>query len=209
MAHYKKLLVMATAAEARPFIDGLGLAPARKAPLRVYDNSEWALVISGIGKTAAAMATTYSLITFSPKVVINLGAAGSVDPALHLGDVRQVSRILELDRPRFRGDGVFSHQPATLTGIPEAYLATQDKPVLTVSDRRHAFQFAQLVDMEAACVVAVSKRFGRPCHVFKFVSDTPEHTTGNDIMAHIREYGNAFFSFFYQKILPLIPADFN
>jgi nucleoside phosphorylase len=197
-----KILIMATKMEAEPFINGLDLTASGTAPMPVFQNRNLALVISGIGKTNAAMAATYACLKFLPAMVCNLGAAGGVDPSLNLGDTFQVSEILELDRPRWRNDGVFTHKPDTLNGIRTAMLATQDKPILSPDERNALSRHVQIVDMEAAPIVQVCKKFALPCHVFKFVSDTPAHTSGNDIMANIIQYRERFFFWFYETILP-------
>lgn len=45
------------------------------------------LVQSGIGKVAAAVATTLMISQFKPDCVINTGSAGGFDPELNVGDV--------------------------------------------------------------------------------------------------------------------------
>lgn len=45
------------------------------------------LVQSGIGKVAAAVATTLMICQFKPDCIINTGSAGGFDPELNVGDV--------------------------------------------------------------------------------------------------------------------------
>ena len=198
----KKILIMASKMEAEPFINGLNLDQVGKSPVPIFQNQDMGLVISGIGKTNAAMAATYSCMAFSPKFIFNLGAAGAVDPFLTLGDCFQVSQILEYDRPRLRSEGVYTHKPDMLPGITATTLATQDKPVFSPENRHELSGHVQLVDMEAASLVQVCKKFNVPCYVFKFVSDTPNHLQGNEIVANIKKYRDVFFAWFSEIVLP-------
>ena len=71
-------LIMATRIEADPFIQGLKLEKMENSFFHVYSNDDVTLIISGIGKTNAAMATTYMISTFSPNRILNPGACGSL-----------------------------------------------------------------------------------------------------------------------------------
>ena len=195
-------LVMATRTEAKPFITGLGLRQAPDRPFPVFYGSQIVLVICGIGKANAAMGTTYCCIAFRPSLILNLGAAGAVDRTLKLGDVFQISEIFEPDRPDFKTRGPVTHTPDTTGGFLTATLATQDRPVIDPEDRTNISRIARLVDMEAAAVVQVCRKFGITCRVFKFVSDTPEHTEELDIVSNIKKARSSFFNYFLQNILP-------
>ncbi len=196
------VLIMATLSEAKPFIQGLNLLQLEGTPFPAFQNRKLVLAVSGIGKVNAAMATAYSCLTFHPAVVCNLGAAGATDQTAALGDAFQISKIFELDRPTLRNFQPHTHQPDRLNDVKTLHIATQDRPILLPDERNEIAQFAQLVDMEAAAVVQVCKQFGVKCLVFKFVSDTPDHTRGSDILANIKQYRSAFYSFFLRKVLP-------
>ena len=70
-------LVVATAAEAKPFCEKLSLNKADDAVFTVYQNDHIHLIISGIGKTNAAMATAALCLRYQPECICNLGAAGA------------------------------------------------------------------------------------------------------------------------------------
>ncbi|MFH2046630.1 MAG: hypothetical protein ABIK92_15960, partial [Pseudomonadota bacterium] len=63
---------------------------------------------------------------------------------------------------------------------------------------------ADLVDMESASVIQTCKKFGILCYLFKFVSDTPEHTNDTDIVDNIKKYRDDFFDFFQKSVMPLL-----
>ncbi|MBU4318660.1 MAG: hypothetical protein KKF30_15490 [Proteobacteria bacterium] len=196
-------IIMATRLEAAPFIQGLNLNKVEGTPLPVFHNQNTVLILSGIGKANAAMATAFCCLVHRPEIVFNFGAAGALDESLELGEVLQVSRILEPDRPDLRTSLPEFHLPDTLADFKSVPLATQDRPMLSPDERKQASRYASLADMEAASVVQVCKRFETPCHVFKFVSDTPAHDQGGDIVTNIRSLRNNFFEFIRTKVLSL------
>jgi adenosylhomocysteine nucleosidase len=196
-------IITATRMEAAPFIQGMNLKNVEGTPLPLFQNENLLLVISGIGKTNAAMAATFCCLIHAPGIVFNLGAAGALDETLKLGEILQVSRIVEPDRPR---PDLQTFQPMLL--LPDIFpdfksvtLATQDKPVLSSDERKEVSRYASLADMEAASILEVCRKFETPCHVFKFVSDTPGHESTEDIMGNIRSYRAPFFEFIRTKIL--------
>jgi nucleoside phosphorylase len=80
-------IVMATMLEAKPFVLGMCLTQSRKKPFAVFQNDNVFLIISGIGKANAAMATGYLCHTCQPARVFNLGAAGATDFSHALGEI--------------------------------------------------------------------------------------------------------------------------
>jgi adenosylhomocysteine nucleosidase len=193
---------MATVMEAKPFIAGLNLTQQNDMPFPVFQNKECVLTVCGIGKVNAAMATTFGCLKFHPDMVVNLGSAGATDPAVSLGDIFQISAVYEFDYPEIKSGEPVLLTPDTLNGFKNACIATQDRPVLSPDQRKQVFCLAGLADMEAAAVLRSCNRFGKKCLIYKFVSDTPKHVDGADIIAHIRKYRNTFFSFFHQNVLP-------
>lgn len=84
---------------------------------------------SGIGKVAAALAAAFVIEHFDPKVVINIGSAGGLDPQLAIGDVVVSSEV------------VYHDVDVTLAGfeygqVPNMPLTFQaDKSLLVLAER--------------------------------------------------------------------------
>ena len=97
-------LIFATMMEAKPFIQGMPLEKIEGAPFSVFEKAGIVLVVSGIGKANAAMATLYCCQTFEPAFVCNLGAAGATDSSHALGDMVQVTEVIEYDRPELKSN---------------------------------------------------------------------------------------------------------
>lgn len=200
--HPITLLIMATMLEAKPFVAGMGLNPVCDNPFPVLITDRLTLLISGIGKAHAAAAACYGCLRFTPDNVVNAGAAGALDANHPAGGIYQVDRILEHDRPDiFTGQPV-SHEPDQIDGIDTALLVTGDRPVIEPEDRKQLSALAGLVDMEAAAVVQVCRIMNTPCYVFKFVSDDPGHTQGEDIVQNIRRFRTDLYTFCAASVLP-------
>lgn len=197
-------LVMATTLEALPLLEMLSLTQTAKRPFSLYRSEGLVLILSGIGKVNAAMAATYSILMHCPALVVNLGAAGAVRPGCALGDVYQAGRVIDYDRPHLTTQALRIMKPLVLPGCAVVRVATQDKPALDQDCRAALAGCADLVDMEAAGVIQACERFSVPCSVFKFVSDTPDHTLHEDIVDNIKSYRNSFSEFVVRYGLPMM-----
>ncbi len=197
-------LVMATIIEAKPFIDGLSLIPISEKPFPVYKNNNYILIISGIGKTNAAIACAYFCLTVSICRIINLGAAGATSTNCFLGEIFHITEAIEPERPHWKTKTPYVHKPDILEGFSCAKIATSDHPVIDRKERKKISLTADLVDMESASVIQTCKKFNTRCYLFKFVSDTPEHIKNADIVKNIEKHRTAFFDFFRQSVVPLL-----
>ncbi len=193
-------LIVATKAEAGPFINNMALRKRADTVFSVYENGRVVLVISGIGKANGAMATAYCCMQFNPRCICNLGAAGAT-ASLPLGAVYGVGEIVEYDRPKFKTGTPHVHKPNLMAGVEAKKLATQDRPVVAASEREAVAAVAELVDMEAAAIVQTSKRFGIDCYVFKYVTDTPDNEDHTDVVENVKKYVDKIYDVFQTKIL--------
>jgi len=193
---------MATTLEAEPFINKLNLNKFGKESFKQFANENILLAISGISKTNAAIATTYCCREYKPVFIINMGAAGTTNAVHPLGAILHIHKIFEHDRPQFPSSKPYVYKPNRLKGFPTAALATGDRPVIDPDDRKRISKYASLVDMEAAAVAQACKAFKTKCYVFKYVSDTPNHTGGTQIIKNMIKYREPFFDFFSESILP-------
>jgi len=187
-------LVMATSLEAQPVIERLSLREAASKPFRVYEGDGVVLAVSGIGKACAARAASFLIWRHEARVVVNAGAAGATVDA-ELGDIYQIERVIEFDRPTLSNRGLRVHLPDTIEGYRNAALATQDVPVVTAEERANVAVHAGLVDMEGAAVVQACRLSGAKCHLFKIVSDTPAHRCDRDIVESIKSVRGALADF--------------
>jgi nucleoside phosphorylase len=174
-------LVAATLREARPLIDGLA---ATEVPGAVFPT--WravlgetpravTLLVSGVGKVAAAAATAGLLGGTPVDRLINFGACGALVDRRDLtpGTLTQVGRAVEGDhlglgdRP---ADPVLCQQLAP-AGLVCVDLVTVDRPVFEVERRSELAALGQVVDMEGAAVARTAAWFGVPCALLKGITD--------------------------------------
>lgn len=208
-------LIFATMTEAKPFVQGMALDKIENTPFAVFEKGRtekgsfsvfgkgrMVLVISGIGKANAAMAAFHCCQTFHPNIICNLGAAGATDNYLALGDILHVTEVIEYDRPELKSNKPYVHFPHVLDGFPSARVATQDAPVIDPDKRKEIAQIAGLADMEAASIIQACGKFQTKCFIFKFVSDTPDHTHVDEIVMNIKQYRTPFFDFFKNAVMP-------
>lgn len=197
-------LVMATPLEAAPFIGEYVVEPVDEKPFRVYRGERHVLVLCGIGKARAAMATALLIQRFSPSVMINLGAAGALRSDFHVGDILQIDRVLEPDRPALVSGRERVAVPATLDGFASASLATQDRPMVSPDDRRAAGRVADLADMEGAGFLQACRLMETPAYLFKLVTDTIDDDTDKTIIENVRRTAPLLAEFYGARILPLL-----
>lgn len=197
-------IVMATMVEAKPFVLGMSLTEYAKKPFPIFKKGHILLVISRIGKANAAMASAYCCNEFKPSCVFNLGAAGASGFSHPLGEIYHIDKIVEYDRPKLTTNEPTTHKPDVFDLFSTATLSTSDRAITDPGERQKISGFADLIDMEGASSLQACRIFGTKCYVFKFVSDTPEHTEDGDIIKHIRAYRTSFYEFFLNSVLDCV-----
>jgi adenosylhomocysteine nucleosidase len=202
--HTVTAIVMATMLEAKPFVLGMSLTQSRKKPFAVFRNNHIFLIISGVGKANAAMATGYSCDKHHPVCVCNLGAAGATNVSHPLGEIFHINKIVEYDRHELTTRRPCIHNPDILNGFQTATLSTSDMAVLAPDQRKKISMNADLIDMEGASVAQACRKFNTKCFIFKFVSDTPDHARSEDIVENIRRHRSFFYEFFIRSVMPVL-----
>jgi adenosylhomocysteine nucleosidase len=197
-------MIIATKMEAEPFMQGLGMKELDARPFPVYMGADVCVVISGIGKVNAAMATQYACLKFDPVRILNLGAAGGTEASKEPGRIYNIEKTVEPDRLHLRTNSPYIQYPDSLPGFDRAVLATQDKAIIDVDTFREIAAFADLVDMEGASVVQATQKFEKKCFIFKFVSDTPVHVGKGNIIDNIKYFRAPFCDFILNSVIPLI-----
>lgn len=197
-------MVMATLMEAKPFIADVPLEKVAEKPFHIFSNKKILLIISGIGKANAAMATFHLCQSYSPKIILNMGAAGAVKEGVTPGDIFHITTIVEYDRPDFKTGRPHIYKPHVLEGFKLAHLATQDKPVIHPDHRKNVSEIAELVDMEAASVAHACSKFNIPATFFKYVTDTPKQHEEEHIIKYIKMFRNPFSAFVMTSVIPML-----
>ena len=136
------------------------------------------LVVTGMGKTAAAVATARALAAYddvSGLTVVNIGTAGALRDGLtglHEPGV-VINHDINADIVRSLG---YDPEERLVVGESEMVLATGDVFVTDPLVRDRLALAAHLVDMEGYAVAFAARSFGVPVRLVKHVSDEADES---------------------------------
>lgn len=136
------------------------------------------LLITGVGKTAAASAVSRALAEHPHRedlLVVNIGTAGALRDGL--AGIHEPGRVVnhEISAEAIRSIGLEPHEVLTV-GAGDLVLATGDMFVTDPSVRARLAQRAQLVDMEGYAVAYAAAQFGVEVRLVKHVSDNADES---------------------------------
>jgi adenosylhomocysteine nucleosidase len=134
------------------------------------------VVVTGVGKTAAAVATSRMLAgrDTSELVVLNVGTTGALRDGL--SGVYLPSTVInhDLNAEAIRAIGLDPQEALHVEGGDGTVLASGDVFVTDPEVRARLAEQAHLVDMEAYGVVYACREYGVPVRVVKHVSDAAD-----------------------------------
>ena len=134
------------------------------------------VVVTGIGKTAAAVATVEALAgrDVSDLVVLNVGTTGALRDGL--SGLYLPSEVInhDINADAVRALGLDPQESLKVEGGDGTVLASGDVFVTDPVVRDKLAARAHLVDMEAYAVVYACQRFGVPVRLVKHVSDSAD-----------------------------------
>lgn len=135
------------------------------------------VVVTGLGKTAAAVAVTEALVGVEREglTVVNIGSAGALRDGLT--GLHEVGTVFNHD---MNGDAIralgYDPEDVFTVGPSEIVLASGDMFVTDPAVRAALAARAHLVDMEGYAVAFTCARFDVPVRLVKHVSDNADHT---------------------------------
>jgi adenosylhomocysteine nucleosidase len=136
------------------------------------------VVVTGVGKTAAAVATARALAErdTSDLVVLNVGTTGALRDGL--SGLYLPSEVVnhDINADAVRALGLDPQETLHVEGGDGTVLASGDVFVTDPVVRRRLAERADLVDMEAYGVVYACREYGVPVRVVKHVSDSADET---------------------------------
>jgi hypothetical protein len=171
--------VVAFQAEARALVERFSLEPAGEGPFSVYRGEDAWLIVSGLGKAAAAAATAY-LHLFSGgemgRAWINVGLGGH--SARPVGEGVIAHKISD-------GASGASWYPQLVVDSPRPTV-----PVLTVEKVEEEYSPPWVYDTEAAGFFPTACRFSTAelVHCFKVVSDNSDATLSRRMSSTFLEH---------------------
>lgn len=162
------------------------------------NNTDVALLQSGIGKTAAAMGTALLLQLAKPEMVINTGSAGGLDANLNVGDIVISTEVRHHDVDVT----AFGYEKGQLPANPASFMANEQLAQIAIKETekagfnavsglicsgdlfvngsdmiariRNDFPSVKAVEMEAASIAQVCHAFQVPFVVVRAISDVAD-----------------------------------
>jgi len=134
------------------------------------------VVVTGLGKTAAAVATTRALARVDPArtSVVNVGTAGALRDGLDGLHLPGVVINHDLSAEAIRALGYDPEERLVVDGGDATVLASGDVFVTDPAVRQALARRADLVDMEAYAVAYACRRMGVAVRLVKHVSDNAD-----------------------------------
>ena len=133
------------------------------------------MVVTGIGKTAAAVGTVRAVLQERPSEIVNVGSAGALRAGLT--GAFEIGTVLNHD---MNGDAVralgYDPQDVLEVGSSDVMLASGDVFVSDPAVRSRLAARAHLVDMEGYGVAYAAAELGVPVTLVKHVSDDADET---------------------------------
>lgn len=198
------LIVVAMMREIEAFITDAKLVEKEFYP--VYKKDDVFIIISGIGRTNAAGATSYMLTKYpKTKRVINIGFAGATIPA-------KVKDVYEINKAYYGDFNLtdFGYAKGQVPNMPEYFTLSNtnlyERKNLYTSEwftKNASFEDVTLFDMEGAAVAQVCHIFSKPLYMFKVVSDV----TGEENIESYNEFskeGDRQVFFVLNKVLGVL-----
>ncbi|WP_121255209.1 nucleosidase [Nocardioides ferulae] len=136
------------------------------------------LIVTGMGKTLAAVATAHALLQRPGQVdlVVNLGTAGALKAGL--SGVHRPRTVInhDLTAEAVRALGHDPHDRLALDHGDDTVLATGDQFVSDPARRDQLARRADIVDMEGYAVAWAARASGVPVLMLKHVSDAADES---------------------------------
>ncbi len=186
-------IVYATRPEAAPFLLQTTAEPLATRPFSTFrtagDNHTPSIVIiSGMGKVAAAMAATHLVLVHRASMLVNAGLCGRLtfDNRWSVGDLFRIDSAVEGDRDRFgRAAPAVVGNTRWFSVLEPARLVTCDRPVFDAAQRAQLAGIGELADMEGAAVARVARCYGSAWAMVKGISDGADETGRQDLVRNI------------------------
>jgi nucleoside phosphorylase len=152
--------ITALPSEAQPLIKYFKLILLNDNVFKIYKKDNILLIVSGIGKEFALMATAYLFAKYKIITLINIGIAGA-DKRYTIGDMLLINKIYDVEKKRF-----YFPQMRYKSVLKEASLHTFCTPVDNAEQ-------TDCVDMEASAIFFAASKFLKTSNIviLKVVSD--------------------------------------
>ena len=159
------------------------------------------IVYSGIGKINAAVTSLKAITQYAPKLILNFGTAGKINP--HLNGLLEIGKVIQRDMDAEplapRGSTPFCSRPSEYLSTGQ-YLCGSGDSFVTAQDPWLQSQGVDVVDMELFAIAAVAHDHQIPWHSYKYITDDANESSGDDWQSKVH-HGQELF---LQKIAEIL-----
>ena len=164
--------------------------------------SDIPVLVTGIGKVNAAIATSKILGEHTPTFIANLGTAGALKDGLN--GTYDIGTVIQHD---FNDEGIFQitglHFGEPIKLQPQGLtLATGDAFIDNPAKRDELAKRADLVDMEGYAIAKVAKEFGVPARLVKQISDNANESADKSWKQTVDECAEILGAWFNEHLRP-------
>jgi adenosylhomocysteine nucleosidase len=143
---------------------------------------------TGVGKVNAALVAHQAITKYKPKLLVNLGTAGTLDAKLQ--GICEVSSVIQRDFDTFplapRGTIPFQEKPSEFTSSHGKYRCGTGDTFMTQKDSWVTESNIKLVDMELYSIAQAGYMFGIPWRSAKFITDVVGENSSNDWQSQLK-----------------------
>jgi nucleoside phosphorylase len=199
-------LIFATQQEARPFLALSQAEPCAAQPFQRFQTPlrpGLQIVISRIGKVAAAAACQAMIATHGAQRIVNAGACGLLADSLGLS----VGQLVRITTAQEGDHEVFGKRPAPVpcenqigADLPPTRLVTCDRPVFDHHRRNACSRLGDVVDMEGAAIARVATLNQIPCDMIKGISDIAGPTDRKTLLANLDWVSEVLGKWLWQRL---------
>lgn len=140
------------------------------------------IVYSGVGKINATMATMAAIQQYRPRLIVNFGTAGRINPGL--SGLVQIKKVIQRDmiaEPLApRGTVPFSSRPHEFHSHQGHYVCGSGDSFVTQHDPWLTENRIDLVDMELFAIASVAHAHDIAWLSYKFLSDNANEDSGTE-----------------------------
>lgn len=199
-------LIYATTREARPFLQATQAEMVAEKPFRLYQSAlipSLRIMISRMGKVAAASAALSLILQHRVTCVVNAGACGVLrdTPELPVGRIVRITSAVEGDHEVFGRRAEPAHCRSSLwPDLPAARLVTCDRPVFDQHRRNACAKLGEVVDMEGAAIARVADLYQVPCEMLKGITDTAQATDRATLLQNLNAVSERIAQLLWQVL---------
>jgi|TARA_B110000503_G_scaffold142996_1_gene242019 adenosylhomocysteine nucleosidase len=143
--------------------------------------SDVKIVFTGLGKINALLSTIHAIQTYEPKLIINFGTVGKINPELNglLSIHKVIQRDMAAEPLAPRGITPFCPRPYEYFSVAGEHVCGTGDSFVTEYDPWLHEQKVDVVDMELFAIASAAFIYNIPWHSFKYISDDANEDSGD------------------------------